>query len=53
MSYPPVASRAVAHVEPARSKAYDQLGDGQRAMNVALRWLRPKVLGDDHVIDRD
>ena len=42
-----VAQLVADHVEPARSKAYDELGDGRRAMNVALRWLRPKVLGGD------
>lgn len=30
-------------VEPARSKAFDELGDGRRAMTVAVRWLRPKL----------
>jgi hypothetical protein len=34
-------------VEPARSKAYDELGDGRRAIELAVRWLRPKLLGDD------
>ncbi len=33
-------------VEPARSTAYDELGDGRRALTVAVRWLRPKLLGD-------
>ncbi len=31
------------HVEPARLKAFDELGDGQRAMSVAMRWLGPKL----------
>ena len=30
-------------VEPARSRAYDELGDGPRAQAVALRWLRPQL----------
>lgn len=30
-------------VEPARSTAYDELGDGRRALTVAVRWLRPKL----------
>ncbi len=34
-------------VEWARLQTYDQLGDGRRALAVAVRWLRPKVLGDD------
>jgi choline dehydrogenase-like flavoprotein len=31
-------------IEPARSKAYDELGDGRRALELAVRWLRPKLL---------
>jgi hypothetical protein len=31
------------HVEPARVKAFDEMGDGQRAMSVAMRWLGPKL----------
>jgi hypothetical protein len=31
------------HVEPARVKALDEMGDGQRAMSVAMRWLGPKL----------
>ena len=38
-------------VEPARSKAYNELGDGRRALTLAVRWLRPKLLGNQ-VIDR-
>ncbi len=34
-------------VEWARLQTHDQLGDGRRALAVAVRWLRPKVLGDD------
>jgi hypothetical protein len=30
-------------VEPARSKAYNELGDGRRAIELAIRWLRPKL----------
>lgn len=33
-------------VEPARSKAYDELGDGRRALSLAIGWLRPKLLGE-------
>jgi hypothetical protein len=31
------------HVEPARSKAYYELGDGRRALTIAIGWLRPKT----------
>jgi len=34
------------HVEPARSTAYDALGDGRRAVAVATRWLGPKLAAD-------
>jgi hypothetical protein len=34
-------------VEWARLQTHDQLGDGRRALAVAVRWLRPKLLGDD------
>ena len=30
-------------VEPARSNAWDQVGDGHRAMSLAVRWIRPKL----------
>lgn len=30
-------------VEMARAKAYDEMGDGRRAVAVAMRWLRPTV----------
>ena len=30
-------------VEPARSKTYDELGDGRRALTIATRWLAPKL----------
>ena len=32
------------HIEPARSTAYNELGDGRRAIAVATRWLRPKLV---------
>jgi hypothetical protein len=35
-----VASLAADFVQPAKSKAYDQLGDGRRAQAVAAAWLR-------------
>ena len=31
------------HVEPARLKAFDEMGEGQRAMTIAMRWLGPKL----------
>lgn len=31
------------HVEPARMKALDELGEGARAMAIAMRWLEPKL----------
>jgi hypothetical protein len=37
-------------VEPARSKAYDELGDGRRAIELAVRWLRPKLAADAAVL---
>jgi hypothetical protein len=39
-----VAKLVADHVEHARLKAYDELGDGRRALKVAVRWLRPKIL---------
>jgi hypothetical protein len=30
-------------VEPARVKALDELGEGRRAMSIAMRWLEPKL----------
>ncbi len=33
------------HVDPARSRAYEQLGDTTRAMELAVSWLRPKLVG--------
>jgi hypothetical protein len=38
-----VAQLVADHVEPARSTAYNELGDGRRAVIVATRWLRPKL----------
>ena len=31
------------HVEPARMKALDELGEGTRAMAIAVRWLQPRL----------
>ncbi len=31
------------HVEPARVKALDELGEGRRAVFVAMAWLEPKL----------
>jgi hypothetical protein len=47
-----VAQLVADHVEPSRSKAYDELGDGHRALHVAVRWLRPKLLADDAPMSR-
>jgi hypothetical protein len=41
-----VASLAGDFVEPAKSKAYNELGDGRRAQTVAAAWLRAGVLAD-------
>jgi hypothetical protein len=41
-----VAQLVADHVEPARLKTYDELGDGLRALRIAVRWLRPKILAD-------
>jgi len=38
-----VAQLVADHVEPARSTAYNELGDGRRAVAVATRWLRPQL----------
>jgi hypothetical protein len=38
-----VAQIEADHVEPARSSTWDQLGDGRRALGLAVRWLRPKL----------
>jgi hypothetical protein len=45
-----VAQLIADHVEPARSRAYDELGDGRRAMALAVRWLRPKLVSEYPVI---
>jgi hypothetical protein len=31
------------HVEPARVKALDEMGDGRRAVSIAMAWLEPKL----------
>jgi hypothetical protein len=31
------------HVEPARVEALDEMGEGARAMSIAVRWLAPKL----------
>jgi hypothetical protein len=31
------------HVEPARVKALDDMGEGRRAVSIAMRWLAPKL----------
>ena len=31
------------HVEPARVKALDEMGDGRRAASIAMQWLAPKL----------
>jgi hypothetical protein len=33
-------------VEPARVRTFEQLGGGRRALALAVRWLRPKLLAD-------
>jgi len=38
-----VAQLVADHVEPARSIAWDQLGDGRRPQFLAVRWLRLKL----------
>jgi hypothetical protein len=40
-----VAQLVADHVEPAKSKAYYELGDGRRGLSVAVAWLRPRVEG--------
>jgi hypothetical protein len=37
-----VAQLVADHVEPARSKAYYELGDGRRGLSLAIGWLRSK-----------
>jgi hypothetical protein len=31
------------HVEPARVKALDEMGEGRRAVSIAMAWLQPKL----------
>jgi hypothetical protein len=38
-----VAELMADHVEPARIKALDELGEGLRAVSVAMRWLEPRL----------
>jgi hypothetical protein len=42
-----VAQFVADHVEPARSKAYHAVGDGRRALSIAVGWLRPRVARAD------
>jgi len=41
-----VAELVADHIEPARSRAYDELGDGRRAQAIAIQWLRPKFTAE-------
>jgi integrase len=36
----PALGRGADFVEPAKSKAYNELGDGRRAQAIAVAWLR-------------
>jgi hypothetical protein len=38
-----VAELMADHVEPARVKAYDDLGEGRRAVSVAMAWLERRL----------
>jgi hypothetical protein len=38
-----VAQLVADHVEPALLKAHDEMGDGRRAVAVAMRWLAPTL----------
>jgi hypothetical protein len=38
-----VARLVADFVEPAKSKAYYELGDGRRGLSLAVGWLRSKV----------
>ena len=38
-----VAQLIADHVEPARVKALDEMGEGRRAASVAMRWLGPRL----------
>ncbi len=44
-----VAQLVADHIEPARSKAYYELGDGRRALSLAVGWLRSKPAADDRL----
>jgi hypothetical protein len=39
----PVERFVADHVEAARLKAFDEMGEGHRAFSVAMRWLGPKL----------
>jgi hypothetical protein len=41
-----IASLAADLVEPAKSKAYNELGDGRRAQAIATAWLRAAALAE-------
>jgi hypothetical protein len=41
-----VASLAADFVEPAKSRAYNELGDGRRAQAIAVAWLRAGALAE-------
>lgn len=45
-----VRRRVADHVEPALLKAHDEMGDGRRAVAVAMRWLAP-TLGPSELTD--
>jgi hypothetical protein len=47
-----VAALVTDLIEPARSSAYDEVGDGRRALAVAVQWLRPKLLADPSMVRR-
>jgi hypothetical protein len=38
-----VSELIVDHMEPARVKALDELGEGRQAVSVAMAWLGPKL----------
>jgi hypothetical protein len=38
-----VAELMADHIEPARVKAHDDLGEGRRAVSVAMAWLEPRL----------
>ena len=38
-----VSERTADHVEPARVKALDEIGEGRRAVSIAMAWLEPKL----------